>query len=88
MVGEPGAQVHFELVVCRSHPIKPSPTAEDLLVFYVPGPSEWKERCSSALEAGFKEVKPFNPYWGEQGRTFEDQDGYRVVLQNAEWAAT
>jgi hypothetical protein len=25
----------------------------------------------------------FNPYWDRSGRTFEDPDGYRVVLQNA-----
>ncbi len=27
----------------------------------------------------------YNPYWDPQGRTFEDIDGYRVVLQNAAW---
>jgi len=26
------------------------------------------------------------PYWDAHGRTFEDLDGYRVVLQNAAWA--
>ena len=35
--------------------------------------------------AGHKPVKPFNPYWDNKGRTFEDPDGYRVVLQNAGW---
>jgi len=27
-----------------------------------------------------------NPYWKRNGRTFEDVDGYRVVLQNGTWA--
>src|SRR5262245_158380 len=31
-------------------------------------------------------VKAFNPYWDKQGKTFEDPDGYRVVLQNARWS--
>jgi hypothetical protein len=31
-------------------------------------------------------VRSYNPYWEEAGVTFEDPDGYRVVLQNAEWA--
>jgi hypothetical protein len=35
--------------------------------------------------AGFREVPSNNPYWDLQGRTFEDIDGYRVVLQNAAW---
>jgi YycE-like protein len=30
-------------------------------------------------------VKSFNPYWDGNGCTFEDPDGYRVVLQNAAW---
>lgn len=34
---------------------------------------------------GFPTVPSFNPYWDRQGVTFEDPDGYRVVLQNAAW---
>ncbi len=30
-------------------------------------------------------LAPSNPYWDKLGRTFEDPDGYRVVLQNADW---
>jgi hypothetical protein len=31
-------------------------------------------------------VPAFNPYWDEHGRSFEDPEGYRIVLQNAEWS--
>ena len=31
---------------------------------------------------GFAAVKSFNPYWDQCGKTFEDPDGYRVVLAN------
>jgi len=34
--------------------------------------------------AGFVEVAS-NPHWERAGRTFEDLDGYRVVLQRAAW---
>lgn len=27
-----------------------------------------------------------NPYWDRDGVTFEDPDGYRIVLQNAAWS--
>jgi hypothetical protein len=37
------------------------------------------------LAAGFRQVTSFNPYWDVRGRTYEDEDGYRIVLQNAEW---
>ncbi len=33
-------------------------------------------------EAGFSLVPSYNPYWDRTGKTFEDIDGYRVVLQN------
>ena len=88
MVGEPGAEVHFEFGVCRAHPIEPSPTPEDLVVLYVQESSKWAERCSALVAVGFREVQPLNPYWRERGRTFEDPDGYRVVLQNAAWPAS
>ncbi len=85
MVGEPGAGVHFEFVVCAAHAVEPHPTVEDLVVFYVPEASRWVERCSAVVAAGFTEVRSFNPYWNERGRTFQDHDGYRVVLENAAW---
>ena len=79
------AGFHFEFTVCRAHPLPPSPTAEDLLVFYEPDPQAWESRCRDMLAAGFAEVEPFNPYWAANGRTFEDPDGYRVVIQQARW---
>lgn len=85
MLGADGLDYHLELTRCREHPVVPEPTPEDLLVFYVPDPAEWRERCARLLAAGFVEVAPFNPYWGRLGRTFADPDGYRVVLQQADW---
>jgi len=38
-------------------------------------------------ELGHTPVKSFNPYWDRKGKTFEDPDGYRVVLQQASWPA-
>ena len=64
----------------------PAPTPEDLLVFYEPDAQAWASRCRALLGAGFEEVEPFNPYWAERGRTFQDADGYRVVLQQATWS--
>jgi hypothetical protein len=85
MLGEPGAGYHLEFTVCRQHPVQPRPTPEDMLVFYVADAVAWQQRCSALLAAGFLEVAPFNPYWAQQGRTFADTDGYRVVVQRAAW---
>ena len=86
MLGHADAGHHFELTHCRSHPVVPSPTSEDLLVFYIEEPSEWQAACSRIRAAGFEQVASFNPYWDVRGRTFEDHDGYRVVLQCAKWS--
>ncbi|MFO1304942.1 MAG: VOC family protein [Burkholderiales bacterium] len=85
MLGHPGAQYHFEFTLCRAHPVRPAPTPEDLAVFYVPREDDWNHRCVAMREAGFVEVRSFNPYWAQQGRTFEDFDGYRAVIQRAAW---
>jgi catechol 2,3-dioxygenase-like lactoylglutathione lyase family enzyme len=85
MLGNPGASYHFELTRNRRHLIEPSPTPEDLVVLYMPVEAEWAAACARMLAAGFKRVVSFNPYWETQGRTFEDPDGYRVVLQRAAW---
>jgi len=85
MLGVPGAPYHFELTRSRRHEVRPSPTPEDLMVFYVPLESDWEAACDRMSAAGFVEVEPFNPYWAVRGRTFADPDGYRVVLERAEW---
>lgn len=84
-LGKPGLDYHLELTYCRTHPIVPTPTPEDLLVFYLPEIDEWRETCLRMLAAGFIEVASFNPYWQYHGRTFEDHDRYRIVLQQAAW---
>ena len=85
MLGAPGAGYHLEFTFCRAHAVGPAPTPEDLLVFYVPERALWEGRCRAMVSAGFDEVAPYNPYWQRLGRTFEDHDGYRVVIQHAEW---
>jgi catechol 2,3-dioxygenase-like lactoylglutathione lyase family enzyme len=85
MLGIAGGAYHFEFTRSRLHPVRPTPTVEDLVVFYLPSESQWQTTCASMLAAGFKHVTAFNPYWEIRGRTYEDCDGYRVVLQHAQW---
>ena len=85
MLGGKGAAYHLEFTRRVGHKAGRAPTEDNLLVFYLPDESGWKAAVARLENAGHKPVKPFNPYWDENGRTFEDPDGYRVVLQNAEW---
>lgn len=85
MLGHPEASYHLEFTSQRGHAAGPPPSAECLLVFYVPDAGEFGTRCEAMTSAGFRPVTATNPYWDERGRTFEDLDGWRVVLQNASW---
>ena len=85
MLAQPGADHHFEFTVSRTHPVAPAPTREDLLVVYIPSVADWDTACAKMLAAGFVPAASFNPYWDVRGRTFQDPDGYRTVLQCDEW---
>ncbi|HSQ60240.1 MAG TPA: VOC family protein [Acidobacteriota bacterium] len=87
MLGVPGAPYHLEFTRRRGHSAGRAPTEDNLLVFYLSDEGEWRAAVSRMTAAGHPPVPSFNPYWDRAGRTFEDPDGYRVVLQNAEWTA-
>jgi catechol 2,3-dioxygenase-like lactoylglutathione lyase family enzyme len=85
MLGQPGAPYHFEFTMKRGHAVGRAPTPDNLLVFYLPEAERWTAAVQRLKEAGFAPVPAFNPYWDRAGATFEDPDGYRIVLQNAAW---
>jgi len=85
MLGNPEMPYHFEFTHHRGYEAGRAPTQDNLVVFYIPDENQWKEQCQKITEAGFKLVKSYNPYWDRNGKTFEDLDGYRVVLQNSDW---
>lgn len=85
MFGRPGAPYHFEFTHARGHPAGRAPTQDHLVVFYLPDETAWRAAVARMRAAGFEPVASFNPYWDRQGVTFEDPDGYRVVLQNVRW---
>ena len=85
MLGVPGSSYHLEFTRKRGHVAGRAPTEDNLLVFYLPDERQWREAVDRMIAAGYEPVPPFNPYWGRAGRTFQDPDGYRVVLQNASW---
>ena len=86
MLGHSEWPYHFEFTLHRNSPVKPTPTQEDLIVFYIPNKGDWKRTIDKLEVAGFSSIQSFNPYWDKFGKTFEDPDGYRIVIQNAEWA--
>lgn len=78
----PGTGAHLELTAGGRHGA-PDPHPESLLVLYA-GDAEGVEAIVGRL--GAEPVRPANPYWAEHGLTFEDPDGFRVVLVRESWA--
>ena len=85
ILGRPGSPWHLEFTHRRGHAAGRARGEDDLLVLYLPDPERWDAACARMTRAGFRAVPAFNPYWDARGRTFEDPDGYRVVLQHAAW---
>jgi catechol 2,3-dioxygenase-like lactoylglutathione lyase family enzyme len=85
MLGVPDQQYHLEFTRQRGHEAGPAPTKDNLLVFYIPDAALWQRAIERMIAHGYQPVQSYNPYWDRHGRTFEDPDGYRVVLQNGDW---
>ncbi|MBS0526586.1 MAG: VOC family protein [Proteobacteria bacterium] len=85
MLGHEKAPYHFEFTRARGHTAGRAPTGDNLVVFYLPDAGEWRAAVERMRTAGFAPVAAINPYWDRDGLTFEDPDGYRVVLQRAAW---
>jgi catechol 2,3-dioxygenase-like lactoylglutathione lyase family enzyme len=85
ILGHESAPWHLEFTHALGHHAGRAPTRDHLLAIYVPDQDEWKAAVQRMRDAGFAPVPSFNPWWDQQGLTFEDPDGYRVVLQRAAW---
>ena len=77
----PGTGAHLELTAGGSDGA-PAPHPESLLVLYL---GDRGAVQTVAARLGVDPVAPANPYWAEHGVTFQDPDGFRVVLVSEPW---
>ncbi|KAH8909130.1 prolyl endopeptidase [Coniochaeta sp. PMI_546] len=82
LLGHKGIGYHLEFISHAEHDAGRAPTPDNLLVFYLPDAEEYQSAATRMEKAGFSAVTSFNPYWDRCGKTYEDADGYRVVLAN------
>lgn len=85
MLGHARLAYHLEFTHHRGRQAGRAPSKDNLLVFYLPESDEWQRAVERMMANGYEPVKSDNPYWEMSGKTFEDADGYRVVLQQATW---
>jgi catechol 2,3-dioxygenase-like lactoylglutathione lyase family enzyme len=84
MLGLPGRDYHLEFTEHEDERGKhyPPPSADNLLVFYIPERAALERIAARLAALGYAPVAPENPYWTERGLTIPDPDGWRVVLMN------
>ncbi len=85
MLGHRDSGYHLEFTKRHGHAAGRAPGPENLLVFYVSREDDWAASVARMRGCGYLPVQPLNPYWGLHGETFEDADGYRVVLHRGPW---
>lgn len=85
ILGRKGFPYHLEFTHKHGHKVGKAPSQDNLLVFYIPDKAEWRLAVERMQKHGYEPVKSYNPWWDDGGKTFEDIDGYRVVLYNKRW---
>lgn len=76
IVGHEQHNYHLEFTHHKGTAVGKAPTQDNLLIFYFTDVQIWEECCGQMLSAGFIQVKSYNDYWDDVGKTFEDVDGY------------
>jgi catechol 2,3-dioxygenase-like lactoylglutathione lyase family enzyme len=87
MIGLPGTACHLEFTQEADTPPCPPPSPDHLLVLYYPDEADRDQACQMLDAWGAVPSTPYNPYWAAQGVTYEDPDGWRVVLFAGRFAA-
>ena len=82
MLGLPGRELHLEFTQHEDGSPCPAPSRDNLLVLYMPDREAVRRVVNRLRQGGYDPVDPENLYWAEKGVTFEDPDGWRVVLMN------
>ena len=83
-VGWKGAGWHLAFVRAPG-PRTSSPETEEALALYEPDASQWQQRVTDLERAGFVGTSSPNPYWNENGASFSDGEGFRVIVARLEW---
>ncbi|MBO9697797.1 MAG: VOC family protein [Sphingopyxis sp.] len=80
MLGLPGRQIHLEFTEHHEGSPCRAPSQDNLLVLYITDQPSY-DRLNQRMQAsGYAPVEPENPYWLGRSFTYEDPDGWRVVV--------
>ena len=78
-LGPEGSDWHLEFTTSDVAPAH-YPDNDDLLVFYAESVEEFNRIKERFIANRVRAVAPKNPYWKNNGITFMDPDGFRIVI--------
>jgi len=78
-IGKPNSDWHLEFTVSGELP-KHQSDDDDLLVFYADDETEFFGICKKLECNKVQSVASKNPYWNDNGKTYVDPDGFRIVI--------
>jgi catechol 2,3-dioxygenase-like lactoylglutathione lyase family enzyme len=84
ILGTPTGHFHLEFTHAETGSPCPAPSKDNLLVFYIPEDKVYAEAVKRMKDHGYQPVEPENPYWKDKSYTFEDPDGWRMVIYRGE----
>ena len=70
---------HLEFTVSDQAP-NHHPDKDDLLVFYIESEKQFNHLKEQFKRNQIRPVDPVNPYWEANGITYEDPNGFRIVI--------
>lgn len=80
MLGLPDRPYHLEFTQHEEGSPCAAPSKDNLMVLYIPSAAALHGAIKRLTDLGHEPVSPENPYWEGKSTTFEDPDGWRVVL--------
>ena len=78
-IGKEGLNWHLEFTTSEESPIHQA-DQDDLLVFYLDTEEEYILLKQRLNKNGLRAVESKNPYWKDNGTTYIDPDGFRIVI--------
>jgi len=78
-IGKSGLDWHFEFTQSDSK-AKYIFDEEDVIVLYPKTISDYNELENKLVRSNISIITAINPFWNENGKMFQDPDGYRIVI--------
>lgn len=78
-IGKSGLDWHFEFTQSETN-ANHTFDEDDVIVLYPKTILDYNELIKRLLQNNISSIHAINPFWNENGKMFQDPDGYRIVV--------